>query len=82
MNLLYHINLTDAILIFWKINKVSAADYLATETLLDKFLFNCLLSRLAFDAKGLGDAFFGALTLVSAVDDIADGGIGDAEASG
>ena len=37
---------------------------------------------LPFDAEGLGDALFGALTLVSAVDDVADRGVGDAEASG
>ena len=33
---------------------------------------------LSLDSKGLGNAFFRALTLVSAVDDIADGGVGDA----
>ena len=37
---------------------------------------------LPFDAESLGDAFFGALALVAAVNDVADGGVGDAEASG
>ena len=39
------------------------------------------LVLLSFDAEGLGDAFFGALALVAAVDDVADCGVGDAQAS-
>ena len=36
------------------------------------------LVLLSFDAEGLGDALFGALALVAAVDDVADRGVGDA----
>ena len=39
-----------------------------------------LPSLLTLDAESFGDALFGAFTLVAAVNDVADGGVGDAEA--
>ena len=42
-------------------------------------MFMILPSLLTLDAESFGDALFGAFTLVAAVNDVADGGVGDAK---